>query len=541
MQQKPFNLIALLIAAFIFFGSPCFSEPPIGNTIPEIQTYSLEGVQVSFRPEEGKILLILFWDTNSWRADQTATWALDLYRRFHTGGLEILGVCTDSLEEEVMEFSERWKIPWPQIPNAESAVLKRTEQFGVFKTPANIVSDAEGKILARDLKEDDAYGLISKFLGLDAREAEVNPPAVPLAKRDWGAEQAAGAPDTAEAGDFSTAWVSMTADGQDEWLLLYYEAPVQPSTLKIYENHNPGAVNQISVFSTDGKEIPVWQGIDPTPDSQKQGVSEIPIQTELPVTIVKIYLDSKNHPGCNEIDAAGLVDASGQIHWAMDAKASSSFADSIQYDNEDKGYLFPTNRSLVSFAQLDGSHKAVVEMTSAADSSSQPAEQSFRYHVKAFIDGTSVLAIHRNTARWYHSKPALGGLEPENKYPTYINNAEWYPEWSAESGSGWSTIQKQVAPVLPCQAVQVSLKSPKVESSNCATEMNDKTFGFSGMIGQAPKGAIYILQQPSAENDYVLAIAFDDFGLGGSNIYDCYVNVRLAEQETGQALAQSVR
>jgi hypothetical protein len=26
--------------------------------------------------------------------------------------------------------------------------------------------------------------------------------------------------------------------------------------------------------------------------------------------------------------------------------------------------------------------------------------------------------------------------------------------------------------------------------------MNDKTFGFSGMIGQAPKGAIYILQHP---------------------------------------------
>lgn len=537
MRVQPFRLFSLPFVLLILICSAGVADSQIGNSVPQIQTHSLEGVEVTFRPKTGKALLVLFWDTHSWRADRTAAWGLDLYQRFHDQGLDILGVCTDSLEDEVLEFSERWKIPWPQIPNAESAVLKRTDQFGITKTPANRIIDAEGKILARDMKEDEAYGAISKFLGLTNDES-ITPPAVRLTKKDWSAEQAAGEPDVKEAGDSSAAWVSMTADDQNEWLVLYYDVPVQPAAVKIYENHNPGAVNRISAFAPDGREISVWQGADPTSSTQKQGVSELPISADFPICAVKVYLDSRNHPGCNEIDAVGLVDASGNTQWASDAKASSSFADSIQYDNEDNGYLFPTHRSLVSFAQLTEAQQAVSEMKNAARPSSESAEQSFRYHVKAFIDGTSVLAIHRNTARWYHSQPALAGLQPENKFPTYINSAEWYPEWSPNGG--WSSIAANLSPSLPVAAAQVSLKSPKVEATNCGAVMNDQTPGFTGVIGQAPKGAIYILQQPSAENDYVLAIAFDDFGLGGSNIYDCYIDVRLADRETGDLPNQSV-
>ncbi|MBI5091111.1 MAG: HEAT repeat domain-containing protein [Candidatus Hydrogenedentes bacterium] len=145
--------------------------------------------------------------------------------------------------------------------------------------------------------------------------------------RDWGPEQATGAPDTNEAGDIVTAWASLTPDEQPEWLLLKYDVSVIPKGVKIYETYNPGAVNKVSVLGADGKEVNVWEGPDPTPTGKGKGVSEIAFTTPFKVNAVKIYLDSPRVQGWNEIDAVGLVDESGKEHWASSAEASTTFAE----------------------------------------------------------------------------------------------------------------------------------------------------------------------------------------------------------------------
>ena len=62
-------------------------------------------------------------------------------------------------------------------------------------------------------------------------------------KRDWGPEQATGAPDTPEPGDKTTAWASLTDDGQQEWLLLDCGEPVRANEIHVYESFNPGALS----------------------------------------------------------------------------------------------------------------------------------------------------------------------------------------------------------------------------------------------------------------------------------------------------------
>jgi len=144
--------------------------------------------------------------------------------------------------------------------------------------------------------------------------------------RPWGPGQATGEPDTPEAGDSRTAWASKTEDGQDEWLMLEYTEAVTPAAVKVYETFNPGALYKVSVFDPDGKEVEVWTGDDPTPRTEKKGVSEIKFTTEFKTKRVKLYLKSKDIPGWNEIDAVGLVDAEGHCHWATSATASSTYA-----------------------------------------------------------------------------------------------------------------------------------------------------------------------------------------------------------------------
>ena len=154
--------------------------------------------------------------------------------------------------------------------------------------------------------------------------------AASAAKRPYGPEQALGPRDTPNPGDQSTAWASSTPDGQDEWLLVEFPQAVVPTSVKVYENCAPGALSKVTVFKSDGTEVDAWSGTDPTPTNQPSGVSVIPISVNFKAKRVKLYIDSKAVPGFNEIDAVGLIDASGNLQWASAAAASSTYGQPSQ-------------------------------------------------------------------------------------------------------------------------------------------------------------------------------------------------------------------
>jgi hypothetical protein len=144
-------------------------------------------------------------------------------------------------------------------------------------------------------------------------------------KRAWGPEQATGEPDTQMAGDLETAWASLTEDASDEWLMLEYAEPIVPKEIHVYETFNPGAVIKATAFRLDGSEVEVWKGKDPSA-GKDIGVSVLPVKNGFKTARIKLYIDSKNVPGWNEIDAVGLKDDKGKMFWATAAAASSTYA-----------------------------------------------------------------------------------------------------------------------------------------------------------------------------------------------------------------------
>jgi hypothetical protein len=172
------------------------------------------------------------------------------------------------------------------------------------------------------------------------QEATGATPAGPGTPRQWGPEQATGAPDTwPNSGDLTTAWASATPDGQREWLELTYKTAVRPAAVLVYETYNPGAVDRVTGYDGKGTEVELWSGADPTPAGSEKGISVIPVHPDFDLTKIRIYLDSPKVPGWNEIDAVGLLDATGTTHWADGATASSTYADtlnnpSIQLDSD---------------------------------------------------------------------------------------------------------------------------------------------------------------------------------------------------------------
>ncbi len=149
-----------------------------------------------------------------------------------------------------------------------------------------------------------------------------------ILKPFWGAGQATGAPDTQTPDDHRTTWASATPDGQDEWLLLEYAAPIVPEAVRVVATRNPGAVTKVSYFTLDDREEVVWTGKDPAKPEGNRHVSMIPCALDEKINRVKVYFNSRAVKGFNQIDAVGLDEARGKTHWAVAAAASSSWGDS---------------------------------------------------------------------------------------------------------------------------------------------------------------------------------------------------------------------
>lgn len=150
---------------------------------------------------------------------------------------------------------------------------------------------------------------------------------------NWGVEQLIGPPDTPGSGDLSTAWASETTDKQPEWIELEYADAVEAVEIEVHETFNPGALTKVSVFDYWGREQAVWQGTDPTSPLALRGKSKIPVAGGWNTRRIKLYLDSPNVPGWNEIDAVGLRDASGRVQWAEAATASSAYGGRLSRRN----------------------------------------------------------------------------------------------------------------------------------------------------------------------------------------------------------------
>jgi len=150
-------------------------------------------------------------------------------------------------------------------------------------------------------------------------------------KRSWGPEQATGAPDAPNAsGDSSSAWASLSADDQAEWLVCEYAKPINVVAIHVHENDCSGALVKVTAFGADGKEVVAWEGVDPTPRDKGHGVSTLKVGLGFDVQKIKLHLDSVAVPGWNEIDAVGLEDEKGEKHWATKVEASTTYATTME-------------------------------------------------------------------------------------------------------------------------------------------------------------------------------------------------------------------
>ena len=135
-------------------GLDAINKLAIGQKAPNFSAKNPEGKLVSLKESLGKVTIIDFWA--SWcapcRAENPSLVAL--YNEFHAKGLNIIGVSLDR-DGEATKWKEaiaKDQLTWSQVSNLKFWEDPIAMQYNVKSIPAAFLLDANGNIIAKDLR-----------------------------------------------------------------------------------------------------------------------------------------------------------------------------------------------------------------------------------------------------------------------------------------------------------------------------------------------------------------------------------------------------
>jgi peroxiredoxin len=138
----------------------------VGQKAPEFSAPSPEGKQVSLKESLGKVTIIDFWASWCGPCRKENPNVVALYNEFHSQGLNIIGVSLDRPGQV-----DKWKkaiaddkLTWNHVSNLKFWEEPIAATYGVKSIPATFILDANGVIVAKDLRGDALKAKVKELL-----------------------------------------------------------------------------------------------------------------------------------------------------------------------------------------------------------------------------------------------------------------------------------------------------------------------------------------------------------------------------------------
>ena len=136
----------------------------IGQKAPDFSATTPDGKTESLHKNLGKATLVDFWA--AWcgpcRAENPNVVAL--YNKYKAQGLKIIGVSLDKDKDKWIEAIAKDKLDWLQISNLKYWEDPIAKDYAVESIPATFILDANGIIVAKDLKGEALDAKIAELL-----------------------------------------------------------------------------------------------------------------------------------------------------------------------------------------------------------------------------------------------------------------------------------------------------------------------------------------------------------------------------------------
>lgn len=165
-----------LIMTFTFWPRPdtgaIAGENPqalqVGDPFPELVLDNQFGEAVSLSSLQGKVVLIEFWASYSKVCTERQCYYFKpIYDQYAEHGFEIYGISVDTNTMAWMNHLEEDGLPWINVQGYYEDSADLEERFLVQELPTTFLLDQSGRIVAKDVGEDDLEDHLERLLAGD--------------------------------------------------------------------------------------------------------------------------------------------------------------------------------------------------------------------------------------------------------------------------------------------------------------------------------------------------------------------------------------
>jgi thiol-disulfide isomerase/thioredoxin len=142
-----------------------------GMNAPSFRAYGIDGTIVDLDDYRGKVVLLDFWATwcKPWQKELPAL--QNVYRKYQSRGLEIIGMNLDYDLELVKTFLSENDIRWPQIANGRGWDMPLADLFKVSGIPKKLLIDRKGIVRFKDLHSKNLEARVHDLLSESSNSA----------------------------------------------------------------------------------------------------------------------------------------------------------------------------------------------------------------------------------------------------------------------------------------------------------------------------------------------------------------------------------
>ena len=144
----------------ILSSAPAYA---VGNPL-ELSFTAVDGSKVDLKDFAGKVVLIDFWATWCGPCVAEVPNLKKVYETYHAKGFEILGISLDDKKEDLLAFTKKHEMPWPQYFDGKHWNNEISFRFGISSVPTAWLVDKKGVLRHTDVRTYDLESAVQKFL-----------------------------------------------------------------------------------------------------------------------------------------------------------------------------------------------------------------------------------------------------------------------------------------------------------------------------------------------------------------------------------------